>query len=206
MGRSKKRDQLVETALQLFYRQGFHATGVDQIISDAGVARMTFYKHFPSKNDLILATLRLRDEKFRKWLFGYIEKYDTAHDQLLGLFDALDSWFQGKAFPEQKFSGCMFINAAAEFADLELAAHKIAAHHKATLKKKFTSIAEMAGFPEAEELVSRLMLLKEGAIVTTQVSGDLAAAKRAKEIAKLLISAEKSSLETFRDRGKDHAS
>ncbi|MFD2204929.1 TetR/AcrR family transcriptional regulator [Kiloniella antarctica] len=189
MDRSKKRDQLVETALQLFYRQGFHATGVDQIISEAGVARMTFYKYFPSKDDLIVATLRRRDEIFRGWLFGYIEKYDTARDQLLGLYDALDLWFQGKAFPEQKFSGCMFINATAEFSDQELEAHKVAAEHKATLKKQFVSIVEAAGFSAADELAAQLLLLKEGAIVTAQVTGDLTAAKRARKIAVFLLAA-----------------
>ncbi len=191
MGHSKKRDQLIESALQLFYRQGFHATGVDQIISEAGVARMTFYKHFPSKDDLIVAALHRRDEKFRQWFFGYIDRYDTARDQLLGLFDALDFWFQGKAFPEQKFSGCMFINAVAEFSDCELEAHKVAAHHKAILKEQLAFIVKEAGFPEPEELASQLLLLKEGAIVTAQVSGDLTTAKRAKEIAETLLDAAK---------------
>ncbi|OUS18767.1 hypothetical protein A9Q97_00305 [Rhodospirillales bacterium 47_12_T64] len=187
MRRSKKRDQLIESALQLFYKQGFHATGVDQIISDAGVARMTFYKHFPSKHDLIIATLNRRDEKFRGWLLGFIAGYDSAWAQLLGMFDALDLWFRGKAFSEQQFSGCMFINAAAEFSDLNLEAHKVAARHKALLREKFVSIVEAAGFLEPEELASQILLLKEGAIVTAQVSGDLKAAMRAKKVAEVLL-------------------
>ncbi|WP_419903121.1 TetR/AcrR family transcriptional regulator [Kiloniella sp.] len=187
MRRSKKREQLIETALQLFYRQGFHATGVDQIISDAGVARMTFYKHFPSKEDLIIASLERRDENFCEWIFNYIAQYTNARDQLLGLFDALDLWFKGEAFPEQKFSGCMFINAAAEYSGLEQEAHKVASRHKISLLAKYSKVVEEAGFKEPEELASQLLLLKEGAIVTAQVSGDLEAAIRAKKIAATLL-------------------
>jgi AcrR family transcriptional regulator len=68
-----RRDHLVETALELFDRHGFHATGIDRILADAGVAKVTLYKHFSSKDDLILAVLRLRDERFREWFQAAVD-------------------------------------------------------------------------------------------------------------------------------------
>ena len=187
MRRSKKRDHLVDVALQLFYRHGFHATGIDQIVAEAGIARMTLYKHFPSKVDLIVATLERRDDNFRSWLFGYMENQETSRDKILSLFDALDLWFKGEAFPEQSFFGCMFINASAEFSNPEHPAHKVAARHKVLLKDHLEKIIQGAGISSSEVLSSQLLLLKEGAIVTAQVSGDLEAANGAKRIAEMLL-------------------
>ena len=70
-----KRDQLVDAALELFYRNGFNATGIDKIIAEAGVAKMTLYKHFKSKEELIQAALRRRDEKIQVWLMRYVEDH-----------------------------------------------------------------------------------------------------------------------------------
>ena len=69
-----RRDELVDTALRLFYTRGFNATGIDKILAEAGVAKMTLYKHFRSKEELILAALNRRDEQFRNWLMGEMEK------------------------------------------------------------------------------------------------------------------------------------
>ncbi|WP_085906359.1 TetR/AcrR family transcriptional regulator [Kiloniella majae] len=190
MRRSKKRDHLVDVALGLFYAQGFHATGVEQIISEAGVARMTLYKHFPSKDDLIIAALERRDEQIRQWLLNYMVGQGEPRDQLLSMYDALELWFNDQAFPEHRFSGCMFINAAAEFSDYKHKAHQAAARHKAVLTKEITSIVEKAGFSNPDEIAAELVLLKEGAIVTAQVSGDKSAAVRAKKIASKLLAKE----------------
>ncbi|KKJ77071.1 TetR family transcriptional regulator [Kiloniella litopenaei] len=187
MRRSKKREHLVDVALGLFYAQGFHATGVEQIVSEAGVARMTLYKHFPSKDDLIIAVLERRDEQFREWLLNYMTKEEKPKDQILAMFDALELWFNDKAFPEHRFCGCLFINAAAEFSDLKQLAHQVAARHKGVLTQEILKIVEKTGFSHSEELAAELMLLKEGAIVTAQVSGDKQAAARAKKIALHLL-------------------
>ncbi|KLN60828.1 TetR family transcriptional regulator [Kiloniella spongiae] len=187
MRRSKKRDHLVDVALGLFYTQGFHATGVEQIVSEAGVARMTLYKHFPSKDDLILAALERRDEQIRQWLLEYMEAQGEPKNQLLAMYDALELWFNDQAFPKHRFSGCMFINAVAEFSDFRHKVHEAAARHKAILTKEITGFVAKAGFANPDELAAELMLLKEGAIVTAQVSGDKKAARRAKKIAVKLL-------------------
>src|SRR5258708_27708372 len=104
---SLRRDHLVETALALFSKHGYHATGIDRILAEAGVAKMTLYKHFKSKDELILAALSRRDEKFRTWFMREVERHGrTPRERLLVVFDILEAWFQSR-----EFRGCMFVNA-----------------------------------------------------------------------------------------------
>jgi len=180
---SAKREHLIDTALEVFNRHGFHATGVDRIIEESGVARMTLYKHFKSKDDLILAALRRRDERFRTWFARAVERRgETPRNRLLAIFDALDEWFSSKSF-----SGCMFINASAEFADPADPIHRTAAEHKNLMLRYIRDIAEAAGAVDPDELADGLMLLMEGAIVMRYVAGDKTAAARAKTAAEALL-------------------
>ena len=90
---TSRREHLVDTALELFYQDGFHATGIDKILAKAGVAKMTMYKHFKSKDELILAVLRRRDELFRNWFMREVERRaQTPSERLLALFDVYDDW------------------------------------------------------------------------------------------------------------------
>ena len=180
---SVKRDQLVDTALDLFYRDGFHATGVDKILEKAGVARMTLYNHFKSKDELILAALRRRDEKFRNSFMRAVERLGkTPRDRLLAIFDALEEWFSGK-----DYSGCMFINASAEFARPDDPIHMVAGEHKNLILNYVRELTKSAGATEPDALADGLMLLMEGAIVMSYVAGDRNAATRAKMAAEALI-------------------
>ena len=183
MTASPRRDHLVETALELFSRDGYHATGIDKILAEAGVAKMTLYKHFESKDALILAALRLRDERFRDWLTDEVERRAQApRARLLAIFEALEDWFA-----EDTFSGCSFINAAAEFADPDNPIHIAAAEHKALIAAYVRDLAAGAGAADPEELTRRIELLIEGAIVVTQVSGRADAAHAAGRAAAVLI-------------------
>ncbi len=180
---SRKRDHLVDTALELFYRDGFHATGVDKILETAGVARMTLYNHFKSKDELILATVRRRDETFRNWFMRAVERLGkTPRNRLPAIFDVLDEWMSGK-----DFSGCMFINASAEFAQPDDPIHMAAGEHKKLMLKFIRELTAAAGAAEPGELADGLMLLMEGAIVMSYVAGDDKAAARAKTAAQTLI-------------------
>lgn len=181
---SAKRDQLIDTALRIFYRDGFHATGVDRIIEESGVARMTLYKHFRSKDDLILAALRRRDERFRNWFVRAVERRAaTPRDRLLAIYDALDEWFSGR-----DFCGCMFINASAEFSNPDDPVHRTAAEHKDLMLRYVRELAEAAGAHEPEDLAHGLMLLMEGAIVMRHVVGYRESAARARTAAEALLS------------------
>ena len=180
---SRKRDHLIDTAHDLFYQNGFHATGIDKILEKAGVARMTLYNHFKSKDELILAALRRRDEKFRNWFMRAVERLGkTPRDRLLAIFDVLEEWISGK-----DYSGCMFVNASAEFADPDDPIHMAAGEHKNLILKFLRELTVAADATEPEELADGLMLLMEGAIVMSYVAGDQNAAARAKTAANTLI-------------------
>jgi len=186
-----RRDDLIDTALRLFYTGGFTATGIDMILAEAGVAKMTLYKHFPSKDDLILAVLERRDEQFRGWLFAKMEQAGPdPRGQLLAMFDVLESWFKGEAFKPLGFNGCAFIHAAGEFGDLRHPAHQIAAAHKQRIVDHLQKLCEESGAEDPKALAEQLALLKEGAIATAHVRGLPQAARTAKGIAEGLIGAE----------------
>ena len=180
-----KREQIIEQALDLFYRDGFNATGVERIIKQAGVSKKTLYKHFTSKEELVLATLRKRDEVFRNKIMRETERLaDTAKGRLLSIFDAHGLWFD-----ESAFSGCMFINAAAEYSSQSDPNHIMSAEHKRLVRDYIKGLAEAAGAREPEVLSLRLNLLLEGAIVEAHVSGNAAAASLAKEMARVFVDA-----------------
>ncbi|MFT6775268.1 MAG: AcrR family transcriptional regulator [Paracoccaceae bacterium] len=183
--RPNKRDELIRNALEVFYRDGFHATGMDKLVAETGISKTSMYKHFRTKEDLILAALRLRDERFRNWFCRRVEELaDTAEGRLAAIFDALHEWF---ASPD--FRGCMFIKAVAEFPDPKDPIHIQSATHKRMLLDYVEGIAAEAGVADPGALARRLMLLKEGAIITAVMEGAPAPAADAKAAAGALIAA-----------------
>ena len=184
--RQTKRDQLVRKALEIFYRNGFHATGMDMLAAESGVSKTSMYKHFRTKEDLILAVLRLRDENFRNWLFRRMDDLGaTPREKLLAIFDALDEWFS-----ERGFQGCMFIKASAEYQNPEDAIHAQSAEHKRLLFDHVVALTRQAGATSAEDLAQQLLLLKEGAIVMAVLGRGQNAAYDAKNAARTLIAAQ----------------
>ena len=185
MPKSLKREEVLRAAERLFYHDGYHATGIDKILEEANTARMTLYKHFKSKDELLLAVLRRRSEAFRTWLQGSIEsRAAEPAGRLLALFDALEDWFA-----TEEFAGCSFINATAEFADAETPPHQVAAAHKRMLRRYLGSLARASGATSPDELAAELLQLADGAIVTAQVTADPRAAARAKAMAERAIQA-----------------
>ncbi|MBO0334017.1 TetR/AcrR family transcriptional regulator [Sneathiella sp. CAU 1612] len=183
--RPTKRDELVQKALQVFYQNGFHATGMDMLVKETGISKTSMYKHFRTKDDLILAVLRLRDEYFRNWLYRRIEELaDIPIEQLIAMFDALEEWFD-----EPGYKGCMFIKASSEYQDSSHPIHNQAADHKRMLEIHFTAIAMKAGLPNPKLLTRQLLLLKEGAIVTAHLGHTENPAQDAKKAAIALIEA-----------------
>lgn len=125
---SNKRDQLLNTAENLFYREGYHATGIDRILAEAGVAKMTLYKHFKSKDELILAVLDARHELMLTRLRERAARL-PPREALLGIFDGLHGMIHGN----DAFCGCLFINAAAEYHDRDHPIHRRSSAYKAEL-------------------------------------------------------------------------
>ena len=182
---ASKRDALVQNALKAFYAGGFHAIGMDRLARETGVSKTAIYKHFRTKDELILATLRLRDEQFRNWLVRRVEALaDDPKNQLLAIFTALGEWFE-----EPEFKSCMFIKASSEYQDRNDPIHQTAAEHKKLLLKYFKRLADDAGLSNAGNVAQQLLVLKEGAIVLAHLFGPKSIAKDAHSAAKMIIDA-----------------
>ena len=183
--RPNKRDELVRNALEVFYRDGFHATGMDKLVAETGISKTSMYKHFRTKEEMILAVLRLRDERFRNWFCRRVEEIaDSPRDRLLAAFDALHEWIVSPAF-----RGCMFIKAVSEFQDPKDPIHIQSATHKRMLLEYVQTLAAEASARDPAALARQLMLLKEGAIVTSVMLGNGTPAIEAKTAATVLIEA-----------------
>jgi AcrR family transcriptional regulator len=183
MKTNTKREQIINVALNLFYKDGFHATGVERIREGACVSKKTLYNHFKSKDELILAVLRRRDEEFRNNFMRAVERFgNTPAERLEAVFDAADEWFNGK-----NFYGCMFINASAEFTSTDNPCHVVCAEHKNLMYQYIKKLAENAGARNPSELSEQLNLLIEGATVQAHVCGDKTAALKAKKMGKAFI-------------------
>ncbi len=180
---SSRRDRLIDTAVELFCRNGFHATGIERILAESGVAKMTLYKHFRSKDELILAALRRRDESFRNGFMRAVERRGTTpRSRLRAIFGALEEWITGA-----DFQGCMFINASAEFARRDDPIHAFAAENKRLITAYVRDLCEAAGADDAGELAHQLVLLMEGVTVMAHVAGELDSARRAAAAADILL-------------------
>lgn len=185
--RPSRRDDLVRDALKVFYRDGFHATGMDKLVAETGISKTSMYKYFRTKEDLILAVLRLRDEAFRNNFVRRVEELaNDPNDKLLAMFDALGEWFD-----EPGFRGCMFIKASSEFQDAKHAIHVQSAEHKRLLTEYVQQIAEKAGYAQPDVVARQLMLLKEGAIVTAHLGHTGSPAEDAKAAAAALLQSAK---------------
>ena len=183
MSQNSKKEQIIDTALTLFYKDGFHATGVEKIRATANVSKKTLYNHFKSKDELILAVLRRRDEQFRNNFMRKVEHYGkTPVKRLHAVFDAADEWFNAA-----DFCGCMFINASAEFTAADDPCHVICAEHKRLMHEYIKGLAEQANAKDPHTLSEQLNLLIEGATVQAHVSGDKSAAKKAQVMGRVFI-------------------
>lgn len=173
------RDRILSAAARLFCHHGFAATGVDAVIAEAGTAKATLYKHFPSKDDLIAAVLEVEGETWRAWFFDRLRATKGSPDaRVLALFDILEEWFSS---PD--FYGCPFINATGEF-DTGNATVKAAADaHKAHLKSWLLAQALDLGAPDPQAFVRAIVVLVDGAIVAAQHARDPGFARDAKSVA-----------------------
>lgn len=164
------RERLVAAAIELFYRHGFAAVGIDRVIAEAGVTKTTFYKHFESKDDLMVAAVKRRDEwESRAWAQA-IQKMvgDDPSKQLVALFDLLDLWFN-----EPDYRGCMFLNTAIEFPNPNDPIHQAASAYKKQARDHWRDLAKKAGAEKAaaETFADCYAALVEGALILRQTHG-----------------------------------
>ncbi len=160
------RQRILETAQRLFYRDGFRAVGIDTIVAEAGVAKMSLYRHFPSKDDLIVAYLEESNRQYWEWLDGAVADIDDPVDKLVGMFEAIE-----KLATSPECFGCTFQGTAAEFPDREHPGHQVALAHKQTVRNRFAQLADAASLRNPEELADQLLLVMDGAWVAARMYG-----------------------------------
>lgn len=163
------RQRLLESAFARLYRHGFRNVAIDQILSDVGISKTAFYKHFESKDDLLLAALehhqRHMEEEFRRIVRQ--RGGNSPVKQLQALFDAVETYTEA---PD--FRGCIFVNVAVEFPSPHEPAHRLAAASKRAIEQIVGEIAAQAGAADPQALAEELCLIMEGAYVTRHVTGN----------------------------------
>ena len=177
------RERILTTAYRLFTRRGIRAVGTDEVIAQSGVAKATLYRHFPSKNDLVLAVLQRREEL---WTLGLVEQQsrlrgDTPEEQLLAIFDVFHDWFQN----HEDYDGCSFINVLLELG----AAHpagQASIHYLDNIRQILRERAEAACLVDVDDFARSWHILMKGSIITA-AEGDLHAAQRAQAMGRALI-------------------
>jgi AcrR family transcriptional regulator len=173
---------LLETAYSLFSARGVRAVGIDEVIAHAGVAKATLYRHFPSKDDLVLAFLQEREQR---WTFDWVAaqaraRGGTPEEQLLAIFDLFDEWFR-----REDFEGCSFINVLLEMS-ADHPAGRASVQHLENIRAVVAQLAGEAGLREPAEFARSWHILMKGSIVQA-AEGDVDAARRAQALARLLI-------------------
>jgi len=180
---SPAKARILETADRLFYLDGIRAVGIDRIIAEAGVAKMTLYSYFPSKDDLITAVLRYREERVLEFFRSSMERHGRrTRDKLRAFFAALEEWFEAPGF-----RGCAFQNAAVELADPAHSGTLFVRDHKKRFARILRDIVEEALGPKAAKSTPAIVLLVEGAIVTAVIHGSSEAAGIARDAALKLV-------------------
>src|SRR4051794_29535443 len=184
---SEARQRILETADRLFYQDGVRAVGIDRIIAEAGVAKMTLYKHFPSKDDLILAVLEHREESVLEFFRSAMERHGKrAKTPLRAFFAALKAFFESPGF-----RGCPFQNAAVELADPAHPGTEFVRGHKQRFSEFLRGLVEQTVGRAAAKVAPAVSLLVEGAIITAVIQGDPDAADVARDAALKLLAEEK---------------
>jgi len=176
------RERILDAAYELYSRRAIRDVGVDEVIERAGVAKATLYRHFPSKDDLVIAFLERREER---WTLAWVEaearrRGTTPEDQLLAIFELFDEWFH-----RDDFEACSFVNVLLEMGP----AHPVgraSVRHLETIRSVVRSLAEEAALRDPESFARSWHILMKGSIVSA-TEGDAEAAQRAKSMARLLI-------------------
>ena len=176
------RERILTTAYDLFARRGIRDVGIDEVIERAGVAKATLYRHFPSKDDLVLAFLERREEL---WTHGFVEagaisRGKTAEERLLAIFDVFDDWFHA-----DEFEACSFINVLVELGPGH-SVGKASIDYLANIRSIVRTLAEEAGLRDPESFARSWHILMKGSIISA-TEGDSDAAKRAQAMARQLI-------------------
>lgn len=159
--KSSPRDRLLDTAGALFQRHGFQAVGIDRILAESGVAKMTMYRYFASKDEMIAAYLERANAQFWAWVDSATKDAKTPEAKLLALFEAV-----GQLASSAECLGCVFQAAATAFPELDHPGHKAALEHKLAVRAFLTDLAQKAKLRDPHALAAQLALLIDGAWIS----------------------------------------
>ena len=176
------KDKVFQTAAQLFYQHGYRAIGVDTLAAESGIGKMTLYRHYPSKDDLIVAYLRESDELFWNNFEQIVQGSPTPREKLQAFFESLQDYVTTPAC-----YGCPFLNVATEYPEKDYVGHQTALKHKQSVRARFHDLAKEAGAREPEVLADQLFLLMDGAYMASRMFGPKNPASHLAEAARILI-------------------
>ena len=180
---SGTRDRILDAAYDLFSQHGIRGVGIDAIVARSGVARMTLYRHFSSKQQLALAYLERREERWTKeWLQQEVmRRSDDPAERLLAIFDVFDEWFR-----RPDFEGCAFINVMLEGDGEDDPVQRASTAYLANIRSFLKRLARDAGIGNPDDFARKWHILMKGSIVSAG-EGDRNAARRAKDVGRLLL-------------------
>ena len=185
MARAAKRDELIDAAIRLFNRHGYRATGVDRLMEETGIAKTTLYRHFQSKEDLIVAALAKVDEQAREEMRAFVEAAsDDPRERIMATFGMLEVWLQ-----DPDFKGCPFVAAAGEYGSPTDPVFQQAKLHKRLYLAYFEELVRAARVVDPKAVARQLAMLHEGAVAFAQVLGSAGVVADARAAAERLISA-----------------
>ena len=160
------REKLFQTAARLFYQHGYRAIGVDTIAAESGIGKMTLYRHYPSKDDLITAYLQNSNEIFWNNFEEITKDAAGPREKLLAFFESLQDYVKTPAC-----YGCPFLNVATEYPETDYPGHQVAIQHKQSVRVRFQQLAREAGARSPEVLADQLFLLMDGAYMASRMFG-----------------------------------
>jgi len=176
------RDIILDVTEKLIYKSGIAATGMDLLVKTAGVSRKSVYRYFANKDELVVAALQRRDQRWMHWYRGAVGQAQTPAERLLNLFTVLKSWFACEGF-----RGCAFINTSGETGDPQDPVRLVAKEHKQKLLDYLCELCTEHGAEDPQLLARQLLILIDGAITVALVMGDHSAADNAQCMARKLL-------------------
>jgi AcrR family transcriptional regulator len=178
------KDKVFQTAARMFYQHGYRAIGVDTLAADSGIGKMTLYRHYPTKDDLIVAYLKDSNDLFWNNFEQITKDAPTARGKLLAFIESLQEYVMTPAC-----YGCPFLNVATEYPETDYPGHQVALEHKQSVRARFRQLAKEAGAKKPDVLADQIFLLMDGAYMASRMFGAKNPAAHLAEAAQVLIDA-----------------
>jgi AcrR family transcriptional regulator len=160
------REKILDVAGRLFFQYGYRAIGIDMIIQESEIAKATLYRHFRSKDDLIVAYLEEMNQQFWAWFDEAVAPHTDPKSQLIAVFDAL-----GKLISTPTCYGCPFLIVASEFPDPSHPGHEVARRNKEQVQARLLGLCERMGAKHPQALANQLYLMMDGAFMSSRMYG-----------------------------------